>query len=137
MRVIFDTNVFVSAAIAKGAPHRVVEMWFERRPFELVVCPELLAELAEVLERPKLRKWINQDDALALVSRLSSEAEMVDDPAQVLGTTRDPDDDYLIAVAWEQHVDAVVSGDRDLLEWHGSEPRVLSPAYFEGLLREE
>lgn len=135
MRVIFDTNVFVSAAIAQGAPHRVLDSWFGRRSFDLVVCPELLAELTGVLGRPKLRKWINQDDARVLVNRLASVAEMVDDPAQVLDTTRDPGDDYLVALALEHDVDAIVSGDKDLLEWQGSEPRILSPAQFEDLLR--
>lgn len=37
------------AAISTGAPHRVVQAWLDRRPFDLVMCPELLAEVTEVM----------------------------------------------------------------------------------------
>lgn len=129
--------MFVLAAIANEAAHRVPEMWFERRPFDLVVCPELLPELAELLDRSKLRMRISHDDARALAVRLTPEAEIVDDPTSANVATRDPDDGSLIAVALDQGVDAAESGDKDLLERHGSEVRVLSPAGFGGLLQAE
>lgn len=81
MRVVLDTNVFVSAAISTGAPHRVVQAWLDRRPFDVVMCPELLAEVTEVMtERPKLRRWLSLDDAHAFVVRLATETVMVDTP---------------------------------------------------------
>jgi putative PIN family toxin of toxin-antitoxin system len=116
VRVVLDTNVFVSAAISTGAPHRVVQAWLDRRPFDVVMCPELLAEVTEVMtERPKLRRWLSLDDARAFVDRLATETVMVDDPASVESTTRDQDDDYLIALARQQEADFLVSGDLDLL----------------------
>ena len=134
---MIDTNVFVSAAISNGVPHRVVQDWLERRPFELVTCPQLLAELNEVLvDRPKLRRWICLDDARAIIDRLGTEATLVDDPAETGPITRDGDDDFLIALAREQHLDFIVSGDLDLLEWDGTNPRVVTPADFEALIAE-
>lgn len=135
MRVLLDTNVFVSAAISNGAPHRILQDWLARRAFELIICPQLLAEVAEVLtERPKLRRWISLDDARALLDRLGAEADLVDDPDEIGPTTRDSDDDYLIALAHAHHATYIVSGDLDLLEWEEADPPVLSPADFEAIL---
>ena len=57
MKVVIDANVFVSAAIQRGASHRIVMSWLAgTSEFELVMCPELLAEVREVLtERSRLR----------------------------------------------------------------------------------
>ncbi|MBB4665057.1 hypothetical protein [Conexibacter arvalis] len=48
--------------------------------------------------------------------------------------TRDPADDYLVALARAQQVDAIVSGDRDLVEAGIERPPVQRPADFIGLL---
>jgi predicted nucleic acid-binding protein len=54
---VFDANVFVSAAIQRGASHRIVMSWLAgAAEFQLVMCPTLLAEVREVLiARPRLR----------------------------------------------------------------------------------
>ena len=39
MKVVVDANVFVSAAIRTGPPHRIVQAWLERRDFDVVICP--------------------------------------------------------------------------------------------------
>jgi predicted nucleic acid-binding protein len=45
----------------------------------------------------------------------------------VSAITRDPKDDYLIALAREAGVDAIVSGDGDLLVLEGIDPPIVSP----------
>ena len=49
MKVVIDANVWISAAIRKGPSHLLVEQWMAGADFEIVMCPELLAEIAEVL----------------------------------------------------------------------------------------
>src|SRR5687768_9057330 len=59
LRVVFDANVFVSAAIApKGTPGRLVTRCVRDRAFELVVSPAIVAEVLEALTYPKVRKRI-------------------------------------------------------------------------------
>lgn len=66
--------MFVSAAIQRGASHRIIESWLGgSAEFEVVMCPELL--------------------------------------------------------------DAIISGDKDLLEWEEQRPPVMTPAQFEDLDR--
>jgi|GEM_PF-3152274 len=43
MLVVLDANVFVSAAIQRGASYRIVQSWLAGgASFEVVMCPALL-----------------------------------------------------------------------------------------------
>jgi putative PIN family toxin of toxin-antitoxin system len=133
VREVIDANVFVSAAIQRGASHRIIESWLSgSADFEVIMCPELLDEIREVLTtRPRLRKWISLDTATLFVDTIATIIDLVDDPIKVTSETRDSNDDYLIALARTHDVDAIVSGDKDLLEWDEQRPPVLTPAQFE------
>lgn len=45
-----------------------------------------------------------------------------DDPTAVEPLLRDPGDDYLVALARQASAEAIVTGDRDLLDHPGLEP---------------
>jgi len=126
--------VLVSAAIsAAGPPRRVVGAWVDER-FELVISPALLDELREVLERPKFRRFISLTVAREFVDGLADDALLIADPPALEGVSRDPDDDYLIALARAAGADYLVSGDGDLLELQDPDPPVLTPRQFLDLL---
>lgn len=131
--VVIDANVFVSAAIQRGASYRVVESWLAgAADFEVVMCPALLGEIREALTtRPRLRKWISLDTATMFVDTIESLVDLVDDPVEISTETRDANDDYLIALARANDVEFIVSGDKDLLEWETQAPPVMTPAQFE------
>jgi predicted nucleic acid-binding protein len=57
-------------------------------------------------------------------------ALQTEDADEVPAVTRDPDDDYLVALAYESEADVLVSGDRDLLETQGLDVEVISPREF-------
>lgn len=133
MNAVFDPNVVVSAAISPtGTPAELIRRW-RAGQVELVLSELLLDELARVLRYPKLRPYIDADDAKELIAALRAEAiveEQPRDPPSV--HSRDPGDDYLIALAVASG-SALVSGDRDLLELPGQLP-AFSPAGFLELL---
>ncbi len=131
MRVVVDTNVFVSGAINTGAPHSIVQTWLQSAAFEAVICPRLLTEITTVLlDRPNMRRWIDLDAANRYVGAVRERAVLVADPGEVSPLTRDRADDYLIALAREHGADLIVSGDKDLLEWSEQTPPVIAPAAF-------
>jgi len=112
VRAILDPNVLVSALLSPtGTPARIVLAWAEGR-FELVVSPEVLRELDEVLKRPKFRRWVSQADASEFVEAVAAAAPLVADPADRPQVSSDPRDDYLVALATAAGVDWVVSGDQ-------------------------
>lgn len=137
MRVVVDSNVLISAAITSGPANRLVEAWLEAQPYELVICTALLGEVEIVLtERDDLRRWISVEDAALYVERLRTTAEIRDDPPHGPPLTRDRDDDFVVYLARQHEADLIVSGDRDLLEWPGQDPPVVTPRQFVELLHE-
>lgn len=57
-------------------------------------------------------------------------AVLVEDPPALPGVTADPADDYLVALARAEGADAIVSGDRHLLELERPRPPVLTARAF-------
>lgn len=82
MKVVLDANVFVSAVIQNGASDRIGQAWLAGVAlFDVVVCPELLAEIREVLTtRPRLRKWVEVDVAVGFVDTIEALVDFVEDP---------------------------------------------------------
>ena len=135
MRAVFDPNVLISALLSPhGAPAELLLAWLQGR-LELVVSPLLLKELERALAYARLRKHITSSEADQFVAWLRAAAELVADPAASPTTrSRDPGDDYLVALA-ESARAAVVSGDKHLLELHDQLP-VFRPSAFLRLLDE-
>jgi putative PIN family toxin of toxin-antitoxin system len=93
----------------------------------VIVSPALLAELRLVLMRPKFRRWFDETTARQLAERIERHATMLPDADSPPATTRDPADDYLVALARAAEAVAIVSGDRDLLEAGLADPPVWTP----------
>lgn len=131
MRVVLDPNVLVSAIIGSGPPAQILETWSHGN-VDLVASESLLEELADVLARPKLAPHVSTEEANAFVALLRDESILVDDPNDPPRRSRDPDDDYLVALAATTGA-LLVSGDLDLLDLAPELP-VMSPREFLELL---
>jgi putative PIN family toxin of toxin-antitoxin system len=130
VRAVVDPNVLVSALISSGGPPRqIVAAWVDER-FELIASPTLLDELRDVLARTKFRRWVSAEVAADFVEGLKDAATLIDDPPPQPGTSPDPDDDYLIALARTGAADCLVSGDRHLTGLDLTDPPVLTPRQF-------
>jgi putative PIN family toxin of toxin-antitoxin system len=126
-RFVVDPGVLVSAIITPTGPPAEILRAVAQGRLELVVCPHLLAELLGVLRREKFRAYVTIEEAKRFVAGIASRAETHVDPRPVTRVARDPKDDYLIALAREARVDAIVTGDADLLDLAQIEPLILSP----------
>ena len=68
-----------------------------------MISPLLLDEIKDVLlERPRLRRWIDLPTAQRYLTTIETLADIVKDPAPGEQLTRDPNDDYLIYLARER-----------------------------------
>jgi putative PIN family toxin of toxin-antitoxin system len=133
-RIVFDPGVLISALISsQGAPAEALDRWRDGE-FDLVVSPALLDELRRVLMRRKFRRYATEEDVAAFVAALGEEAIAVEDPPSSSERfTRDPNDDYLVALARAANAEAIVSGDSDLTTVK-LDPPVVTPAEFLQLL---
>jgi uncharacterized protein len=109
LRVVIDTNIFVSALISPaGPPFLVVQAWIGGL-FELVTNEEQIAEVRRVSRYEKLRGEFAQYQAGELINdmRLSVFAGRI--PRR--HTCDDPDDAYLLDLADACDADYLVTGD--------------------------
>jgi uncharacterized protein len=115
MRAVVDTNVWVSALLNPAGPPARVRLALQERRFTLVTSEPLLAEVAEVLTRPRFarRYGITAADAHDLVALLRERGELVSVTGDVR-LCRDPDDDVVIETALNGGADALVTRDDDL-----------------------
>ena len=112
LTIVVDTNIWIRCLLGGRITLPILEAWRAGR-FQVVVSKPLLAELAEVWQRPRLRKHIADQDAQDLLEQLRWSAVLVE-----LTTTapecRDPKDRPFLATAIDGGADAIVSGDGDL-----------------------
>ena len=127
-RFVIDPGVLVSAFISskKTAPALLVDAILDGS-LDVLACPVLVAELTDVLGREKFAAHAAEGRAAAYIAALLDQATMVDDPAPGSTRTADADDDYLVALAEVHEAEAIVSGDRHVLDAASSELQVLTP----------
>lgn len=134
LRAVLDTNVLVSGLISPSGPPGLLIAAWRRKEFELVVSPAILAELGEVLQRDKIRRYYeraDRDAAEKYLAGLRRFATLVPGDADVRGACADPEDEKFLAAALEAGAAYLVSGDDHLLDlgqYRGIE--IVRPAEF-------
>jgi putative PIN family toxin of toxin-antitoxin system len=128
LSVVPDTGILVSGAInSQGNPYRIIKAWRDGE-LSLVVCPQLLDELRSVLARPRLRRFISEEDAQEFVDALALAADVRDNPEVIPGVVPDdPGDDYLVALARETGADYLLASDQHLVGLESPRPPVIAP----------
>ena len=112
MRVVLDTNVFLSAVLFGGKPQQVLDAAFSGR-VRIFVSEALVAELDGVLRRPKF--GLTTQFIQAIISEMTSLAEWVAPRRHVQVVDDDPTDNQVIDCAIEAGAHYIVSGDAHLL----------------------
>lgn len=115
MRIVLDTNLLCSALIAPGGiADRVYVAWRDRH-FALLTCEEQLEEFRRVTRYPRVRRYIEAAAAGTMHNELRRLAVLVTDLPGI-DASRDPADNFLLAVAQAGEADFLVTGDKqDLL----------------------
>jgi putative PIN family toxin of toxin-antitoxin system len=112
VRLVLDTNILVSSLIRKGTPPYLVYRAWRQQRFALLTSAHQLAEVEDVLARPRLQKYVSAEEAQEMLRGLRAEAEQVDADRIAVAHSPDPDDNRILAIALAGQADYVVSGDR-------------------------
>jgi putative PIN family toxin of toxin-antitoxin system len=126
-RLVVDASTLVSGVASRpggGAPWLVLAALLDFE-FEAVVCPTLIGEFRDALASKYFKERFDPDDLAEIVANVEEAATEYADPKEVAVLLRDPDDDYLVALARESGADAIVTGDHDLLDHQGLKPEPL------------
>lgn len=128
MRVVIDTNIFVSSFFG-GNPGKIIDLW-KNEKITLCLSNAIVDKYIDVLHRIGMKDEDELEELLSLFSRGFS----------ILFTTKtptikiikdDPDDDKFIECAVALKANAIITGDREVLaikEYMGI--KILTPRQF-------
>ena len=137
--VVLDTNVLVSALILPGSLPATLLRRALLREFVLVISEHILAELSDVLARPKMkgRYGVTPEKAEAFLTILREAAIVVPGTVTVQAVPSDAKDNPIVACAIQGGAGFLVSGDEHLKSLGQFQSvRIVSPAQFQGVLQE-
>jgi uncharacterized protein len=126
---VLDCNVIVSAVLL---PKSLTRKAFDKalHEGEIVVSEVVINELDEVLRRPKLNKYIREEERIQFLMMLLRESRIVR-VNRIVEDCSDPKDNKYLELALEAGATCILSGDKDLLvlhPYHGI--RILAPGQF-------
>jgi len=128
LKVVMDTNVFISGVFFNGPPYQILNAW-QSGEFELVVSQEILDEyrrVGEIMaeERPKI-------DLNPILTFVLEHAKVYKSAKLKGPVCEDPDDDKFFACALASGSNVIISGDKHLLKVSGYQGvEVLKPREF-------
>ena len=113
IKLVLDTNVFVSGIFWTGSSNKVIFSWKEGK-FVLVTSLEIISEVIKVLKDFKIRLPENMiKEWIDLITRNS----VIVEPKEKINIIKDdPKDDIFIETAVAGNVDFIISQDNHLLK---------------------
>jgi len=128
MKVVFDSNVFISALLFGGKPRLVFNLVLSGK-IDLAISESILEEISEVLLRPKFK--LSKSFVKEFIRELEEITELVEPKRRVKVVKADPDDDRIIECAIAAKADYLISGNKDLYELESFEDiLILTPTQF-------
>ena len=136
MKLIIDTNVFVSGIFFSGHPYEILNAWRHGRVI-LVISPHILYEYRRVGE--ELAREFPSVDLEPWIELLMVKTQLVDAAPLEESVCIDPDDDKFLSCALASNTKIISSGDKHLLAASGYQGiTVLKPrAFVEKYLRKK
>jgi len=112
MKVVFDTNILVSALVFPGGRAEAALLRIIEEHDQLLLSKPILDELLGVLAR----KFSRDAEELARIAVFLSELALTVRPRQKLRVVVDDPDNRVLECALAGRADAIVTGDSALLE---------------------
>jgi uncharacterized protein len=129
LRAVFDTSVAVSAVLLpRSIPRQAFDFAVESG--RLLLSEAAIAELDDVLRRPKFDKYVSEQKRLEFLLSLVNFAEIVPVSKRIT-VCRDAKDNKFLELAVSGRASHIVSGDDDLLVLHPFQQiAIVSPMEF-------
>ena len=116
MKIVLDTNVFISGIFFSGPPAQILRAWKDRK-IQIVLSKEILDEYQRVGE--ELSKKFPSIDIEPIIELLTIYGEVVETEGISVTICEDPDDNMFIECAIASSSKIIVSGDKHLLKISG------------------
>ena len=111
-KIVIDTNIWISFLIGKKL-QRLLHYILDERII-IVTCNTQIRELARVLEKPQIKKFVHDTQIASFFSFLEEQTHIIP-ITTVTNLCRDPKDNYLLSLSIDADAHYLISGDNDLL----------------------
>lgn len=128
MKIVLDTNVFISGTFFAGPPYEILKAWRDGR-IQILISEEIIEEYRRVGELlSKQFRGIEFDPILQLIA---IHAEFVKPKKLTAQVCEDPDDDKFLECVISGNSNFIVSGDNHLLKISDHKGlKIVSPRNF-------
>ena len=116
MKIVLDTNVFISGVFFTGPPYKILKAWRDGR-IQILISEEIIEEYRRVGEL--LSKQFSDIEFGPILQLLTINAELVQPRKLTAQGCEDPDDDKFLECAISGNSNLIVSGDNHLLKVSG------------------
>lgn len=133
VKVIFDTNVWISFLIGKRLTK--IDQYISDGSIKIITTQQLLNEIKTVTSREKLKKYFPKGSVKELLLLLETIAEKIE-IQPIHFNNRDPKDNFLLDLIDFSKADYLVTGDKDLLVLNPFlTAKIVTPTEFEKQLK--
>jgi uncharacterized protein len=116
MKIVLDTNVFISGIFFHGPPAQILDAW-KKSKIQIVLSKEIINEYQRVAK--SLAEKFPEIDISSIIDLVAIHAEIVDTDGIEVFECEDPDDNKFIECAIASKTKLIVSGDKHLLKISG------------------
>jgi len=116
MKIVLDTNVFISGIFFSGPPSQILRAWKNKR-LQIILSQDILIEYQRVAESLTLQ--YPSIDILPIIELVTVHGQFVDTKNVDITVCEDPDDNKFIECAIASDTKIIVSGDKHLLKIKG------------------
>ena len=116
MRVVLDTNIWLSAVFWKGEASKVIESCATKK-IELVITENIVSEIVEIVNREaKFQKFIKnlKESVEELVRTILSIATLIETQSKIELIKDHPKDNMILEAALDGKADYIISYDKHL-----------------------
>jgi len=130
MKVMIDTNIFISAALFPNGRAAEALLKALTPPYQPITCNYIIDELHRKFQEKFPHRLMELEaflyTALSVIQVVSTPTELQDAEHKI----RDPKDRPILRAALASGADLFLTGDKDFLESSVTEPRIISVASF-------
>ncbi len=111
MLIILDSNILLSALISPHSPPHIIYQAWQKNIFKVATCREQIDEIRSASRYPKFRNILQPHRVGLMLNNLQK--TIVIENLFYKYETKDPNDDWLLALAEEVQADYIVTGDKN------------------------
>lgn len=117
MRIVFDTNIYVSAALNQGLCNEILNQAFEPdRGWTLLISKSILEEIRKKLKYFREQKLVTHKQIEIILKTVTTLASLIEPKEKIKAVKRDPGDNIILECAVAARADLIVTMDKDLLK---------------------